>query len=111
MNFFPVFIVFFILFAWTEAIGDPNPQRARQAVDSGDIVGLEWVLERARTQFPGHILKVELEDEEETPSGWIYEVKILQEDGSVIEVEYDAETLEVLDVEGKDLRRRRHSSK
>jgi uncharacterized membrane protein YkoI len=48
------------------------------------------------------LLKVELEDEDDAPSGFIYEIKILKSDGSVIEVEYDAKTLKILEVEGDD---------
>lgn len=105
-----IFIVILILFVWTGVIAGANTQKTNLKVDSS-IVGLERVLEQARQQFPGRIIKVELEDEDDTHSGSTYEVKILKHDGSVIEVEYDAKTLKVLEVEGDDWQNRQLPSK
>lgn len=111
MRRFQAFTIMLVLFVWTGATADPDPKTVRMAVDSGSIVGLDRVLEQASTQFPGRILGVELEDEGDAPSGWIYEVKILKDDNSVIEVEYDAGTLKVLEIEGDDWRERRRRSR
>ena len=67
-----------------------------------NVSELGKVLQQTRVQFPGRILKVELDDEDDAPSGLIYEVKVLQDNGAVIEVVYDAKTLKVLEVEGDD---------
>ena len=102
MRYFQIFIFIFSLFIWTGTYADSNTHRVQSAVDLGGIVKLDQVLEQARHQFPGRVLKVELEDEDDAPSGSIYEVKILKSDGSVVEVEYDAKTLKLLEVEGGD---------
>ncbi|MBF0444238.1 MAG: PepSY domain-containing protein [Magnetococcales bacterium] len=99
-------IAVFIVFVWTGVIADADTQKMGLAVESDGIIGLEMVLVQARQQFPGRILKVELENDEDALSGSIYEVKILKRDGSVIEVEYDAKTLKVLDVKGDDWQNR-----
>ena len=94
---------------WNGALADRDRRAVRLAVDAGEIVELDRVLEQARSRFPGRILKVELEGGDGVASGWIYEVKILQDDGTVIDVALDARTLEVLEVEG-DGWRERHGS-
>jgi uncharacterized membrane protein YkoI len=102
-----IFIAICILFVWTGVFADTDTKK----LPLNGIVGLESVLEHSRQQFPGRIIKVELEDEDDAPSGFIYEVKILKSDGSVIEVEYDAKTLKVLEVEGDDWKNSKHPEK
>ena len=70
----------------------PPPNAAAQ----GDLI------RRALTDFPGRILKIEFERKHDMPSVGVYEVKILQDNGVVVEVEYDAITLKMLDVEKGD---------
>jgi uncharacterized membrane protein YkoI len=53
-----------------------------------------------RRDFPGRILSIELEEEEDAPSGWAYEVKVLAASGRVLEIELDSVSLERLAVEG-----------
>lgn len=82
------------------AADDDDHGRARAAMAAGKIVSMEALLERVRADFPGRVLRIEVEDEDDAPSGWAYEVKVLGDDGVVVEVEYDAATLEVIEVEG-----------
>jgi len=73
-------------------------ERADRARRSGDIVPLRDVLESVRKTFEGEIVGIELEKE----SGlWIYEIKMIAQDGRYIEVYVDAKSNEVLKVEGK----------
>ena len=102
MRLFQLFSILFILLVWTGVFADSDSNRVQSALNSNSIVGLEKVLEQAREQFPGRILKVELEEDDDASTGFVYELKILKRDGSVIEVEYDARTLKVLEVEGDD---------
>ncbi len=82
--------------AWSDSGRLP----AHTAVELGRVAPLEKLFERVRAEFPGRIIKLELEDEDGTVGGWVYEVKILRGDGVVIEVEYDAVDLRVLEAEG-----------
>jgi uncharacterized membrane protein YkoI len=70
---------------------------------------LDDLLARVRADFPGRILEVELEDEdeggEEAP---LYEVKVLTADGHVLKLEYDAITLDLLKAKGRGSREREH---
>ena len=66
--------------------------RVRAAVAAGDMVPLEGVLADAKRRQPGVVLEVELEGVE-------YEVEILGDDGVITELEYDARTGALLEVE------------
>ncbi len=73
--------------------GDP-------AIRAEDVVPVVELLAAIRERFAeGRVLKLELE-RERRPSGriWVYEAKILMPEGDVFEVEYDARSLEVLEL-------------
>lgn len=61
--------------------------KARRALESGQILPLRVILEKIESQFPGQVLEVELEKNHEN---WIYELKILQPSGKVIKLKIDA---------------------
>jgi len=79
------------------AAGD-GPVEGSAAIDAA--VPMELILERARADFDGRILEVELEKEGRGSAGYVYEVKLLTENGRVVKVEYDAHTLERVRVRG-----------
>lgn len=60
--------------------------RARQAVESGQIVPLKTVLARVERDFPGQILEVELERRGPL---WVYEIKVLQAGGVMRKLRFD----------------------
>lgn len=66
---------------------------ARKLKEAGEILPLETVLQNARALHPGQVLEVELEDKR---SGYIYEVELLDEQGRVWEMKFDAHTGELL---------------
>ena len=67
--------------------------RARQAVQSGQVLPLRTVLERLEREAPGQVLEVELEHEH---GQWVYEIKVLQPDGRVVKLLLDARDARVL---------------
>lgn len=77
--------------------GDKDHERARQAVQSGQVMPLPAVLEKLALTHPGQVLELELEHErKDDRHPWIYEIKLLQTDGQLIKLELDAKTAEVL---------------
>ncbi|MCW9001603.1 MAG: PepSY domain-containing protein [Rhodospirillales bacterium] len=101
------------LSAFATALAGDDRRVASELLRAGDIVPMEVVLRKASAEHPGHVLKTELEKERDAPSGWVYEVKILRDDGVVVEVEYDAKSLSVIKVErgGDDDNRKRWKKK
>ncbi len=76
---------------------DKDHERARQAVQAGQVMPLPAVLEKLAATHPGQVLEVELERERKNGNEvWVYEIKLLQPDGQLLKLELDAKTAEVL---------------
>jgi uncharacterized membrane protein YkoI len=81
--------------AWED--DDREYDRARRAVSRGEMLPMADLLERVRTRFPGgEFVEVELERE---AGRWIYEFKIIDGMGRLMEVQVDANNGRVLSVE------------
>ena len=71
--------------------------RAREAVEAGQILPLKAVLARVEREAPGaQVLEVELERHD---VAWLYEIKLLQPGGVITKLRIDART-------GEPIRRR-----
>ena len=81
--------------------------RARQAVQAGQVLPLPAVLDHLQREVPGQVLEVELEQER---SGWIYEIKLLTPAGQLTKVKLDARTAQVLRIKSRDDHRPRRES-
>lgn len=68
------------------------------AVQNGYIRPFSELYATVEKDLYGRIIKVELEEDN---NEWVYELKILF-DNSVLKVQYDAATLEMLDVKGRN---------
>lgn len=79
--------------AW--ASGSRDHERARAAVEAGQVLPLPTLLERLRRTHPGQVLELELERED---GRWIYEIKLLQANGQLLKLDVDAATAQVLQV-------------
>ncbi|MGY4830791.1 PepSY domain-containing protein [Sphaerotilaceae bacterium SBD11-9] len=75
------------------ALAGNDQDRARAAVQAGQVLPLKTVLERLERSHPGQVLEVELEQED---GRWVYEIRLLQPGGRLIKLELDAATAEVL---------------
>lgn len=76
---------------------DKDHERARQAVQAGQVMPLPAVLEKLAATHPGQVLEVELERERRDGNEvWVYEIRLLQADGQLMKLELDAKTAEVL---------------
>ena len=74
--------------------------RARVAVQSGEVLPLSTVLQRLQRTHPGQLLEVDLEDD--LHGGWTYEIKLLQADGRLLKLDVDARTAQLMKVKRKD---------
>ncbi len=75
------------------ADGPRDHERARAALQAGEVLSLQAVLERVQLKHPGNVLEVELEREN---GRWVYELKLLQKGGNLLRLDVDARTAEVL---------------
>jgi len=67
--------------------GGHSHDRARRAMESGEILHLAEILERIRPHAPGRILHTELEHEH---GQWVYELKLLDPQGRLYALDVDA---------------------
>ena len=101
LNRFVVAVAFGLAVTALAARADDDHHEARQAVAAGEVVPLEHLLARIREDFGGQVLKVELDrEDDESKVGWVYEAKVLTSEGSVLKLDYDAKTLELLQMKG-----------
>lgn len=77
---------------------DDDHERARRAVQAGQVVPLRTILDSVARDFPGDVIETELEDRHGTP---VYEIKVIAPEGRVMKVYYDARDGSLLKVKGK----------
>ncbi len=73
--------------------GARDHERARAAVQAGQVLPLPTLLQRLQRSHPGQVLEVELEHED---GRWVYELRLLQPGGRLLRLEVDAATGAVL---------------
>lgn len=83
----------------TMSFADEDHDRAKRLVDTGDILPLEIILQKAQKIQTGKILEVDLENKK---GNKIYEIELLTSDGSIIELKFNARTGEHLSTEKED---------
>lgn len=77
-----------LLGAGTSHAGDASDhERARQALEAGEVLPLRTILERVEREYPGQVMEVELDREKDE---WIYEVKVLRKGGALIKLKINA---------------------
>jgi uncharacterized membrane protein YkoI len=85
-----------------QAWGDDDEEEAAEAaLARGDARPVHELLQRVGSKFVGSVLKIELEREDEGDAPWVYEVKLLTPQGDVLELAYNAATLELMWFEGR----------
>jgi len=81
------------------APADDSYREARRLAAEGEIQPLASILERIQTEQPGGILEVELDRKR---GRMIYEIEILDKQGTVWELKVDAVSGEILKREAED---------
>lgn len=78
-------------------------EKAERLQALGEVLPLQDVLAQVATDYPGQVLKMEFdEDDDACQAGevcsnrWVYELKILQNDGRLVKIKVDAKTGQVL---------------
>lgn len=98
------------LAATATARADDHDRGDDAAPRAGEVVPLEKLLARIHEDFNGRILEVEIEQEwRQGGRIWVYEAKLLTPRGHVLKLEYDAKSLQLLELKGRHGRHRRTS--
>jgi uncharacterized membrane protein YkoI len=99
----PALAVF--LLALPPAFAAQEPDEKSIEVDATKFRPLKEILAYARRLVPGKVLDVELEldvdlDDDQTETLWVYEIEVLTADNRVVELEFDAVTGRLVEIEG-----------
>lgn len=87
-NFKFITVCLLIIFS-TALFADDDHDEAKRLLESGDILALEVILEKVHKLQTGKVLEVELETKKGKK---IYEIELLNPDGIVFELKFDAKT-------------------
>jgi uncharacterized membrane protein YkoI len=71
-----------------------DEDRAREAVEKGEVLPLDHAVARLKETIPGEIARIELEKENGI---WVYEFKVISPEGMMVEVHIDAKTGQLID--------------
>lgn len=84
----------------SQASDKNDHDRARQALEAGEILPLRSILERVERDHPGQVMEVELERRQ--GGRWVYEIKVLRPGGALIKLKLDARDGTLLDSRTRD---------
>ncbi len=80
------------------AADKPDHDRARQAVEAGDVLPLRTILDRLEHEYPGQVMEVELAREK---GEWVYEIKLLRKGGILMKLKVLARDGTILGIKEK----------
>ncbi|NIC06194.1 PepSY domain-containing protein [Billgrantia bachuensis] len=84
----------------SHGLADDHWRDLHEAVRSGRLVALPEILDWLEARYAGQVLEVELERDD---GRTIYEVEMLGPQGQVVEFEFDAESGELIGMEGVNI--------
>ncbi len=73
-------------------------EKAIRAVNDGEILTLDQILEKVNRNFDGRIISINLKDNEKGLFGWVYDIMIIDINNKVKQIRIDAGTSTVLSV-------------
>ena len=83
----PLFALLLALASPAFADDSEDHDRARQALEAGEILPLKAVLDKVSADTPGSVLEVELDRRHDR---WVYEIKLLRPGGALSKLLVDA---------------------
>ena len=73
-------------------------EKAIKAVNDGEILTLDQILDKIDSNFEGRIISINLKDNEKGLFGWVYDIMIIDVNNKVKQIRVDAGTSTVLSV-------------
>ena len=75
----------------TASLADEDHDRARKALEAGEVLPLRAILERVERDHPGQVIDVDLEKEHKDEiQRWIYEIKLVRPGGALVKLKINA---------------------
>ena len=75
----------------TASLADEDHDRARKALEAGEVLPLRAILERVERDHPGQVIDVDLEKEHKGEiQRWIYEIKLVRPGGALVKLKINA---------------------
>ena len=100
-----ILIVFFLNFSSLKAYAQENEnnsvndhEKAIKAVNEGEILTLDQILQKINRNFDGRVVSINLKDNEKGLFGWVYDIMIIDVNNKVKQIRVDAGTSTVLSV-------------
>lgn len=81
------------------ALAGEDHERVRQLMEEGRILPLEQILDQARSRHAGQLLEAELERDDKR---YVYEIEIVDREGVVWDLEFDAATGKLIEEKRDD---------
>ena len=96
-----LFVFLFFEFVYSQetpenSIGDH--EKAIRAVNDGEILPLDQILEVINREFEGRVISINLKDNEKGLFGWVYDIMIIDIENNVKQLRVDAGTSTILSV-------------
>jgi uncharacterized membrane protein YkoI len=80
-------------------LASDDHEKARRLKEAGRILPLQEVVKKAQAEHPGRVIEVELDDDH---GRHVYEIELLDEQGEVWELYFDAATGDLIKHERED---------
>lgn len=81
------------------AVAGEGHDKAKRLKEAGEILPLESVITMATSKKPGRVIEAELKS---SRGGYVYEIELVDKDGVVWELKYDAKTGEMISTKEED---------
>jgi hypothetical protein len=85
----------------TDNYAGGEQDRVRQAREAGQIKSFGEIKKTITRRFNGHIIGVDLDQDDPSSKNWTYQVRMLSDNGKVVVVRANAATGEIVDVKGQ----------
>jgi uncharacterized membrane protein YkoI len=102
--FFIINLSFFTNIKGEDNLRESDHEKAIRAVNEGEILPLDEILNKVQKNFTGRIISINLKDNEKGLFGWVYDIMIIDIENNVKQLRVDAGTSTILSVKsGGDL--------
>ena len=77
---------------------ESDHEKAIRAVNEGEILPLDEILNKVQNKFTGRIISINLKDNEKGLFGWVYDIMIIDIENNVKQLRVDAGTSTILSI-------------